>query len=69
MAVSRPTLTVVLPCYDERDNLAPLAERLTAVLERVAGGSFEVIFVDDGSGDGSGEFLDALHGDLIFARF
>lgn len=58
---SGPLLSVVLPCFNERENLEPLYDRLTPVLERVAGGSFEVVIVDDGSNDGSPEFLDALN--------
>jgi len=49
-------LSVVVPLYNERDNLAPLHEELT----RVMGGldrSYEIVFIDDGSADGS---LDVL---------
>ena len=58
-------LSVVIPVKDERDNLRPLHERLTAVLAPLlqAGGplrDYEVLFVDDGSGDGSAAVLDEL---------
>lgn len=56
-----PELSVVLPCFNERENLPPLVERLRPVLERITGGRFEVIFVDDASDDGSERMLDALH--------
>jgi dolichol-phosphate mannosyltransferase len=56
-----PALSVVLPCFNERENLGPLHDRLAPLLEKIAGGSFEVIVVDDASTDGSGEMLDALH--------
>jgi glycosyltransferase involved in cell wall biosynthesis len=49
-------LSIVIPLYNERDNLAPLNQEL----ERVLGGlnrSYEVIFVDDGSDDGGAEVL------------
>jgi polyisoprenyl-phosphate glycosyltransferase len=61
-AMSRavPAVSVVLPCYNERDNLDPLSERLAPLLEKLAGGRFEVIVVDDASTDGSAERLDAL---------
>jgi dolichol-phosphate mannosyltransferase len=55
-----PVLSVVLPCFNEQENLEPLRQRLAPILEKVAGGGFEVIFVDDASTDGSGETLDAL---------
>jgi glycosyltransferase involved in cell wall biosynthesis len=56
-----PVLSVVLPYYNERENLGPLVDRLRPVLERATAGSFEIIFVDDASADGSAELLDALN--------
>lgn len=47
-------VSVVVPIYNERENIRPLAERLRSVL---AGRSYEVIFVDDGSYDGSADVL------------
>ena len=45
-----PTLTVVVPCYNERPNVAPLVARLDTALH---GTSWEVVFVDDNSPDGT----------------
>jgi glycosyltransferase involved in cell wall biosynthesis len=54
-----PHLSVVIPIYNERDNLHPLtAQTLKALSGQVA--SFEIIYVDDGSNDGSGSLLDQL---------
>jgi glycosyltransferase involved in cell wall biosynthesis len=52
-------LSVVIPVYNEADNLAPLWAELRPVLEGL-GLSFEVVFVDDGSQDGSAEIVRAL---------
>lgn len=52
-------VSVVVPLYNERDNLAPLHQELDAVL-RGLGGSWEILFVDDGSTDGSVEVLRAI---------
>lgn len=41
-------ISIVLPCHDEEDNLAPLLEELEAVMPGA-----EILFVDDGSRDGS----------------
>lgn len=49
-------MSVVVPVYDERDSLRPLSEELLPVV-RGLGVPVEVIFVDDGSRDGSGEIL------------
>ncbi|WP_343229064.1 glycosyltransferase family 2 protein [Rhizobium setariae] len=43
-------LTVVVPTYAERDNIAELVRRLTSIL---AGIDWEVVFVDDDSPDGT----------------
>jgi len=45
-----PELTVVVPCYNERLNVAPLVARLDAALSGVR---WEVLFVDDASPDGT----------------
>ena len=56
-----PRLSVVVPVYNEREGLAEFVARLVPVLQRVGGGSFEVVFVDDGSTDGSPDILDGFH--------
>jgi glycosyltransferase involved in cell wall biosynthesis len=38
-----------------------MAARLVPVLEQCEGGSFEILFIDDGSRDGSDEIVDMLH--------
>jgi dolichol-phosphate mannosyltransferase len=48
--VVTPELTVVVPCYNERPNVAPLVAKLDAAL---AGIAWEVVFVDDNSPDGT----------------
>ena len=45
-----PELCVVIPVLNERDNVAPLVERLRAALDGVA---WECIYVDDDSTDGT----------------
>lgn len=50
--VLQPTFSIVIPSFNERDSLAAMSERLTAVMATV-GEPFEVIFVDDGSSDNS----------------
>lgn len=52
----RPELSVVLPVYNEAESLEPLWAELVEVLPKVAD-SAEVIFVDDGSTDGSVDVL------------
>jgi len=58
-----PIASVVVPVFNERETLHALIDRLVPVLAEVTGGSFEIIFVDDGSSDGSSDILDALHAD------
>lgn len=55
-------LSVVLPVYNERAALQELADRLHSALGPL-GVPFELVFVDDGSRDGSSEVLDRLAAD------
>lgn len=50
-------VSVVAPVFDEAENLRPLHERICAAL---AGRSFEILYVDDGSTDGSAKVLDEI---------
>jgi dolichol-phosphate mannosyltransferase len=50
-----PRVLVIVPTYNERDNLEPIVERLFAALP--AG---HVLVVDDGSPDGTGKIADTL---------
>src|SRR5262245_26108516 len=52
-------LSVLIPVYNETDNVSPLHSEIGAAL-RDAGLSYEIIFVDDGSTDGSRAKLTAL---------
>jgi glycosyltransferase involved in cell wall biosynthesis len=60
------TLSVVVPIKDERDNLRPLCLRLCQALEPLCQGptprlrDYEVLFIDDGSSDGSFQILEEL---------
>jgi dolichol-phosphate mannosyltransferase len=53
---SAPDLSVVIPVYNEEDNLQPLWVELRPALESLRLG-FEVVFVDDGSRDRSAEIV------------
>ena len=46
---------VIIPTYDEKDNVRPIAE---AVLENLPGG--DLLFVDDNSPDGTGKIADEI---------
>jgi glycosyltransferase involved in cell wall biosynthesis len=55
-------LSIVIPLYNEEENVEPLYDQLKAALEGV-GREYEIIIVDDGSTDGSFDVLKRLHGD------
>lgn len=58
MSSSQPSVSIVVPVRNEADNIAPLIEEITAALgERWA---YEIIYVNDGSTDATGERLAAI---------
>jgi undecaprenyl-phosphate 4-deoxy-4-formamido-L-arabinose transferase len=56
-----PEISVVIPVFNEAENLRELGERLIRTLTAMDR-PFEIIFVDDGSTDGSWEMLSDLNG-------
>lgn len=48
--MSKPEISVIVPFYNEEDNIRPLYEEIRDVLNEV-GRSYEMIFVNDGSKD------------------
>ncbi len=50
-------VSVIVPVYNERENLPELISALMCTLE-TSGEDYEVVFVDDGSTDGSGALLE-----------
>ena len=60
MPTSPIQLSFVIPLFNEEATVAPLFEQIKAVVEANALGTFEVVFVDDGSTDGSWEQITQL---------
>jgi glycosyltransferase involved in cell wall biosynthesis len=52
-------VSIIVPVYNERDNLEPLVAALTNVLDKTRE-DYEIVLVDDGSTDGSNAYLEAL---------
>jgi len=50
-------VTILVPTYNERDNVAPLVRRIDGAL---AGRNYQVVFVDDDSQDGTAQVAAAL---------
>jgi len=55
-----PELSIVIPVYNESENIAPLYQEVTAALAEL-GRAYEVIVVDDGSADDSFARLAEVH--------
>ena len=62
MADTRPAtldITVVLPAYNEAGHVLAEVDRITAAL-KATDYSFEILVVDDGSTDGTGDRVEGL---------
>jgi dolichol-phosphate mannosyltransferase len=55
---------VVIPTYNEAENVDAILRAATAELERLVPGDFRVLVVDDNSPDGTGSIADALAREL-----
>ena len=66
--MSPPDLSLVLPCFQEASHLRQSARTISAVLEQTRY-RYEILFVDDGSTDGTRELLPELCAQLPHARF
>ncbi len=70
-ATQKPYLSIVVPVYNEEENVRPLYEKIRSVCESI-GRTYEVLFVDDGSQDNTFEVLSELRNQelhLVVIRF
>ncbi len=61
------TISAVIPCFNEQDNIIPLYQGLTDVLKPYP--VYELLFVDDGSNDNSLEIIRSLASTDTRVRF
>jgi len=59
--VNNVSISVFFPCYNEQDNLVRVVKQALGVLEKLKA-DFEIIIVDDGSSDRTGQIADELAG-------
>jgi len=52
-------ISVIVPVYNERESLETFCPRLTHAMDGI-GRNYEVLYIDDGSSDGSSAYLEAL---------
>jgi polyisoprenyl-phosphate glycosyltransferase len=57
--VSNPRVSLAIPIYNEESVVPELVRRTSAVLDSLPGGPHEIVFVNDGSTDGTLELLEA----------
>jgi len=53
------SISVFFPCYNEQENVGRTVEKALVVMEKL-NADFEVIIVDDGSTDGTGQIADEI---------
>jgi polyisoprenyl-phosphate glycosyltransferase len=58
--MSRPGLSVVVPCFNEEESLAELHRRVSAAAREAVGEGYELVLVNDGSRDATWRVMQAL---------
>jgi dolichol-phosphate mannosyltransferase len=56
---------LVIPTYNEAENVGPIVRAASEELEQVAPGDHSILIVDDNSPDGTGQLADALAAELV----
>ena len=63
---AKPTVSIVVPCFNEAESIPTLIERLRLLVEAQPG--WDVLFINDGSKDATAELLDAAAARFAWAR-
>ena len=56
----KKTLSIILPCYNEAENIIHIKNKILEQIDKLQM-DYELIFIDDGSTDGTKEILNKLH--------
>lgn len=59
MRISHKSISIIIPCYNEAENLEAVMQATFHTAKNIEG-SFEILFVNDGSTDDSGDKLNAF---------
>lgn len=60
-AVNSSLISIIVPVYNERAGLAMFHQELTAVLATMPEHTYEIVYCNDGSTDGSADIIRTLH--------
>jgi glycosyltransferase involved in cell wall biosynthesis len=56
------SISVIIPLYNEKESLPELCEKIASVMDRMQVSEYEIILINDGSSDGSGQVIRDLAG-------
>ena len=58
--MNKKLVSIVVPCFNEGDNIDIFHQEVTAVIDKTDNVNYEIIFINDGSSDSTGEAIKAL---------
>ena len=61
-------VSVVVPCYNEENNINPIFKRFVLLRERLPHDDLELILVDNGSADNTGTMIDRIVSNYVWVK-
>lgn len=67
--MAKDKISVIVPCYNEAESIELFLEKTEAVLQGIGEADYEILFIDDGSSDGTLQLLEKVCAEKEHCRY